>query len=264
MLAIIFDKNENKYYISEIYGIVNCGVDKYIVDKLQDGRKLLTSVQAIDFSTPFPHVDLVERISANTLPFPWIYIPSAKMKHFNALLQTGEDYHNFSGYKFIWDQQQQLAELIQKGTVLKESLVREQITTKLDGWNYIETQADIDALMNQFGGFHDSVIREIHYISGDYKLEDGSMQFAQACQKKIQMIFDSDWSDSIELVFEAPRVLQLVPPGENYLADLYDASIFIKDCMVYFYDSYMESIPDTYEGTFIKAMGMRWRLLQVE
>ncbi len=49
--------------------------------------------------------------------------------------------------------------------------------------------------------------------------------------------------------------MQLVPPGENYLGDLYDASFFIRDCMIYFYDSYLEEIPKTYDGTFVRAMG---------
>ncbi len=40
---------------------------------------------------------------------------------------------------------------------------------------------------------------------------------------------------------------------------LYDVSMFIKDCVVYFYDSDIEDITYDYERTFFKALGLRWR-----
>ena len=128
----------------------------------------------------------------------------------------------------------------------------------MKGWNYIENDQDIRQLMEAFSGFHDSVIREIHYISGDRRDGQG-VCLTPAGQKEIRFIFDSEWSKSIEAVFQAVRLLQLVPPGENYLGDLFDASVFIRDYEVYFYDGYLTDIPAAYEGTWLRAMGMRWR-----
>lgn len=259
MIARIFDPSKKEYYISEVYGIINCGINKYIVDKFENKRENLILVDYFDCSKQ-PLYDIwVERISANPVLFPWIYVPREEMKNFNKQIKSDNEYHYFSGYKLIWERPKQLMKLLMNGSILKKDLIQEEITSKLEGWNYIESKDDIDKLMKQFSGFHDSVIRELHYISGDYKLPDGSMHLTESCQKNLRMIFDSDWSESIEMIFEAPRILQLVPPCENYLADLYDVSIFIKNCMVYFYDSYMEYIPDVYEGTFIKAMAVRWR-----
>lgn len=259
MIARVFDACQNKYYISEVYGIVNCGGDLYIVDGFEDDREMLRLVPHTDFSTQPPYQMLIEGISENEPPFSWVYIERENMQEFNARSNGCEDMHYFRGYQFIWAQQECLAQLIREGSILKKDLVPQKITSKLDGWNYIETQEDITALMEFMVGFHDSVMRELHYISGDYTLPDGGICYTEACGKNLQVIFDSEWSGSIELVFEAPRVLHLRFPGENYLAEIYDASVFVKDCKVYFYDSYMNEIPDSYEGTFIQAMGMRWR-----
>lgn len=129
---------------------------------------------------------------------------------------------------------------------------RIEIDSRLDGWHYIESKEEIECFMEIFSGFHDSVIQEIHYISGDYVDEDG-MHLTIACDKSVQVLFDSDWSDRVEVIFDAVRILQIASPGENYLANLYDASLLIKDCEVYFYDSYQNVIPDTYQGTWARA-----------
>ena len=42
-------------------------------------------------------------------------------------------------------------------------------------WNNIKTKDDIYKLMNVFGNFHDSCIKEIHYVSGAYVNENLEM-----------------------------------------------------------------------------------------
>ena len=73
------------------------------------------------------------------------------------------------------------------------------------------------------------------------------------------MVFNSDWAKEIEIILLSPRVCHLVPGEENYMADLYDTSIFIRDFMIYFYTSALPEIPDNYEGTYFKSLGMMWR-----
>ena len=41
--------------------------------------------------------------------------------------------------------------------------------------------------------------------------------------------------------------------------DDYDASIFIRDYLVYFFTSEFKEIPDDFEGTYFKSLGMMWR-----
>ncbi|MCI8408004.1 MAG: hypothetical protein HFJ09_01865 [Lachnospiraceae bacterium] len=88
------------------------------------------------------------------------------------------------------------------------------------------------------------------------------MCLSESHDKKIQVFFDSQWSGSIEIVFEAVKVLHLVPPGDSYVGNLYDASIFIQDFMIYFYDTFFDKIPDSYDGTWVKVLGVRWRKCQ--
>lgn len=261
MRARIYNKSKRVYYISEIYGIVNCGVDKYLVDDVED-RNLVVLVEAVDFSTPYPHGIYVERIDNNPLePLKWVYVEKEEMKYINGAIASPGKYHYFRGYQFIWEQKEALTELIKKGTIDKAKLHLGNISTKLPDWNYIEKQEDIDNLMKQFAGFHDSVLKEFSYLTGDYVSQDGTMYLTE--DKQIKLVFNSDLAKELEMVLLAPRFVQLVPPCESYFANLYDASLFIKDCMVYFYDSYLQEISDSYKGTYMTSMGVMWRCVEL-
>ena len=260
MRARIYDNREKAYYISEVYGILNCGVDRYLVEKREDEQTLVL-VDCTDFSTEPPYPVYVEKIDANPLPFPWVDKEKEEMAHINAAIGVSGKYHYFRGYAFIWEKKEALTELIANGCIAKERLCAQKIVTKLSGWNYVEKQQDIDNLMEQFCGFHDSVLKEFTYITGDYVAEDQNMHLSEAVAKQIRIVFESQWARGIEMILLAPRFIQLVPPAENYLADLYDASVFMKDCMVYFYDSYMEVMPTVYQNSYFAAMGMRWRFV---
>ncbi|MDE7423340.1 MAG: hypothetical protein K2N51_06570 [Lachnospiraceae bacterium] len=264
MRARVYDQTNHTYYLSEVYGIMNWGGERYIVESNEKNEQRLCLVEAVDFSTKPPYRVNIERIDCNKISekLPWIYLGRDELSNINQTLENTyhhEALHYFSGYEYIWKQQDKLAELIVQGTIPYHELGNIKIDTKLPDWNYIENNQDIDRLMKEFLGFHDSVIKQINYITGDYVDKDGSMCLSESYDKKIQMVFDSQWSGSIEIVFEAVKVLHLVPPGENYLGDLFDASVFIKDLMIYFYDTGFDKIPESYDGTWVKALGMRWR-----
>lgn len=259
MRARIYNINEKKYYISEVYGILNCGINLYLVDKENDPGTIVL-VEYLNLSSKIPYDVNVEKIDINSVPeFKWVYKQKKEVECINNLLGEPGKIHYFAGYESVWKKKEALVELINKGYIDKKKLNVINISTKLKGWNYIESREDISYLMEEFSEFHDSVIKEFSYITGDCVSRNGVMQLSEAGNKRIKIVFESQCTKGIELVFLAPRYVQLVPPGENYSADLYDASIFIKDCMVYFYDSYMETMPNTYGGTYISAMGMMWK-----
>lgn len=264
MRARVYDQTNHTYYLSEVYGIMNWGGDRYIVESNEKNEHRLCLVEYLDFSTKPPYHVNIERIDCNKVSdkLPWIYLERDELSNINQTLENTyhhEALHYFSGYEYIWKQQDKLAELIVQRTIPYHELGNIKIDTKLPDWNYIENNQDIDRLMKEFMGFHDSVIKQINYITGDYVDKDGSMCLSESYDKKIQMVFDSQWSGSIEIVFDVVKVLHLVPPEENYLGDLFDASIFIKDLMIYFYDTAFHEIPESYDGTWVKALGMRWR-----
>lgn len=282
MRARIYNRKEKRYYISEIYGILfleegprqagrslKDGMCKsenavknhgtiYLADDINDPETVVL-VECMDF-TSTPYEIFVEKIDMNPVsPFQWFYLEKDEVESLNSAIGIPGKCHYFHGYDFIWKQKDVLADLLMKGCMAKERWGTGFISTKLSGWNYIECQEDIDRLMGEFAGFHDSVLKEFSYITGDYISPEGHMCLSESGSKQIKIIFESDWAKPIEMILLAPRLIQLVPPAENYLADLLDASMFIKNCMVYFYDSHMESIPAQYRGSYFSAMGMMWR-----
>lgn len=267
MRARVYDKSDNTFYVSEVYGIVNSGGDKYIVGRQKAGMWQFHLVDYLDFSSSqVPHPVQVECIDCNALngQAEWLCKTKEELEEFNQILEQQFSLPRilrYSGYRFIWEDRETLIQLLLNKTARDDAGIAAGIQTKLMGWNYIESKSDIDMLMEAFAGFHDSVIKEIHYVSGDYVDGEG-MHLTFSCDKKIQFLFDSDWSDSIKVIFEAVQLMQLVPPAENYLADLFDASVFVKNHEVYFYDSSLAEIPETYSGTWVKALGMRWRTLK--
>ena len=265
MRARIFDKASQTFYRSEIYGVVNFGGDRYIAGKCEGGKQIFYLIDYLDYTSEPPYRVNVECIDSNPLPegMQWEYRQKEELLDLNLILE--KKYHHppllsFRGCPFLLEQKEWLAELTARRKLPDYRADAVVPDTKLQGWNYIEDSCDINSLMDYFGGFHDSVIREIHYESGDY-MEGGTMYLSPSCAKKLRMVFDSSWANSIEIVFESVRLLRLVPPGENYLGDLFNASIFIDNLEVYFYDEYLKERPKSHDGTWVKALGMRWRVI---
>jgi hypothetical protein len=79
----------------------------------------------------------------------------------------------------------------------------------------------------------------------------------------VKIVFNSDWAEELEMILLAPRIIHLVPGEENYFSTLMDASIIIKEQIVYFYDSAIDTIDENYEGTYFKSIGLMWRIRQI-
>ncbi len=242
MRARVYNKLKNEYYISEVYGVINRRGDFYIVDDYCKPENVAL-IQYLDFETKPPYKVNVETIDYNPIPDgEWTYNPQ----------------NHDRGYREIFENEKVLNELLEKRSVPKTELGLSVHSTKLTGWNYIESESDIDYLMNEYSGFHDSVLKEMTYISGDC-VENGRMSLHPVGSKSVRLVFNSDWAKEIEIILLSPRVCHLVPGEENYLSDIYDASIFIRDYMVYFYTSEFKEIPDNFDGTYFKSLGMMWR-----
>ena len=104
------------------------------------------------------------------------------------------------------------------------------MTQKLNEWHEVFTQKDIDDCLDAYGGFHDSCIASINYISGTYVDGEKSMHFDEYIKFKLSMVFHSQWSDyALELHFAGLRRLHLVGVQDNYTNDIFDASIKFYD-----------------------------------
>ena len=94
----------------------------------------------------------------------------------------------------------------------------------MDGWHKIETQEDIDFLMNTYGYFHDSCIVSMNYHSGAFIDDDRTLYYGDAKDRKLSVVFQRQWSPKeIELEFSELRQMHLVGWQDNYTCDISDA-----------------------------------------
>lgn len=134
------------------------------------------------------------------------------------------------------------------------------VSSLLPGWNYVTTQDQADALLEQAAGFHDSVLAQLHYVSGSCLNSDGSLTVSDHI-RQVTMEFHSQWCPPLELVFEAVKALNLRPGGTQSVSALWEATIRVRNAAVFFCDGSCED-EDTYPGTKIWAYSLRWRFLK--
>lgn len=267
MRVRVYNKDNNSYFVSEVYAIINTGYfEKYLVLEEIGVNRYFRMFDYLDKSNGGPHFPVnINVISSNGLPEPWIDKTESDLKYFMDKLDAKDKYNSlyiFRGYAFIFEQKDLLITLFKGNKVSYEDMIgnKKQICTKLDCWNYVESKEDIQKIMKTFGGFHYSVLRTLSYVSGHGKDEKGS--FVLDNVRQVSMIFDSQWSNSIEIIFEGVLALNLRPAKDNYTSELFSATILLKDKTILFYDDDVSSEQEDYEGTWVNALGMRWRFLQ--
>ena len=129
----------------------------------------------------------------------------------------------------------------------------------------IKNEEDINLLMQEFKGFHDSCIKEIKYVSGCYVDDNRAMQPINTI-RKVEIIFQSQISKvrTLEIHFEKLKKMYLEPQGENYDGIIYEASI--KQFEGVFYWSEWENLKKEdiklKKGTWISAEKIKWRLAE--
>ncbi len=129
-------------------------------------------------------------------------------------------------------------------------------------WSIIDDDEKIKNFMADIGDFHDSVLKEVKYLSGAYVDEDLSMYpindkrllsvIIQCQQEKFAMI---------EMEFEDLSYLKLIPATPDFTCEILDASMFMADEKIYWCDSSGVTAENvySYDGTVICAKKIRWR-----
>lgn len=130
--------------------------------------------------------------------------------------------------------------------------------------NYIQinTESDIQKLNEKFNFFHDSCIKEINYISGEYVDEKGAM-YPFNSERKLSVMLQSQNAQirAIELVFEKIRSFYMAPKIPDYDGIIYE-SYFTKDHGLFYWSDSDEFISEPKlndHGTFIIAESVKWR-----
>ena len=119
-------------------------------------------------------------------------------------------------------------------------------------WNKISSKEDISTLMDRMYSFHDSCIKEMHYISGAYTTAD-----RRTLRVLIQSQIDS--SAAIELEFSGLISLSLRPTDEKYTCEILEASLEEKDGYFIWKDDIDLSEESDQCGTVICSESLSWR-----
>lgn len=135
-----------------------------------------------------------------------------------------------------------------------------------DIMEYIEIKydSDIEKLMEEFGWFHDSCIKELKYYSGGYVDEDGDM-YPFNSKRCVKIIFQSQNAHIrvIEMKFEKIQKLNLRPRYEEYDCIIYNASLKKINNLFYWseWENFKEEDLKKEDGTWISAQKVSWRPL---
>ena len=146
-------------------------------------------------------------------------------------------------------------------------------------WNEIKNEIDIENLMKEYSGFHDSCIVSINYRSGAFVDENGAMAKGELLDHSIEMILHSQCNKPIELRFTGVRKCNIVGFEDNYFCDIFgaylnfhsdllgrtrdDKLIVWADCYGLNPTEYTEETPISTNGnysTYVIAEKLFWRI----
>jgi hypothetical protein len=266
MKVRVFDKTQNIYFKSIVFARINTGwYEKQLVLVPSNDEGFIKFFDFLDKSDVKNHPVLINTIVSDS-PTEWICQRSGdvneQLNEYIGLLDNSILFFEFIGYPWILENKDVMIELLKgKSIPYKNSIFENKVKTfDIAGWNYIETQEDAESFMEQTSGFHDSVLKELSYISGAYVNSNRSMHPIDNI-RKINITIVSQICQQIEMVFEGVTALNLRPAGDNKTSDIFGASVFVKDESVFFCDDSIDQIDLSYEGTWIIAYGLRWRFI---
>ena len=146
-------------------------------------------------------------------------------------------------------------------------------------WNEIKNEVDIENLMKEYYGFHDSCIVSINYHSGAFVDDKGAMANGGLLEHSVEMILHSQWNKHIELRFTGVRKCNIVGFLDDYFCDIYgayldfhsdllggtrdDKLIVWADCDGFNPTEYTEETPISTNGnysTYVIAEKLFWRI----
>ncbi|MCM3707070.1 MULTISPECIES: hypothetical protein [Cytobacillus] len=102
-------------------------------------------------------------------------------------------------------------------------------------WVEIKGNDDIKDVLDRYGHFHDSCLKELMMWTESYVDHSRSMRVGDGLDTKIQMLFQRQFLNpsAIELLFEEVTHFQLKPRAENDDSIIYDAVLMLRENTFY-------------------------------
>ena len=98
----------------------------------------------------------------------------------------------------------------------------------MNKWTEVRTQMDIDTLLQDYRGFHDSCLVGLNYQSGAFVNEEQFMCFGNPEEKTLHMVFHSQWEKRpLEMCFTGVRCFHIAGWQEHYFNDIFDCCLKI-------------------------------------
>ena len=130
-------------------------------------------------------------------------------------------------------------------------------------WIEVNEQKQVDALLEQFGYFHDSCLREMYMWTGTYVNEKLSMTVPGELDTKVKLLFQRQAADpcAIEILFEQVTAIHITPSPDNCDSIIYDAIVLKVEDTFYWADSYDWHPVKNRDAcsSWISAKIMKWR-----
>ncbi|HDX9610175.1 TPA: hypothetical protein ROY01_001167 [Bacillus toyonensis] len=128
-------------------------------------------------------------------------------------------------------------------------------------WNTLKTKEDLEELLQLFGDFHDSCLKEVYMWTDSYVDENLSMRMASGTN--VRILFQRQYANpsAIELLFETVTQFHVTPPPENHDSIIFGASLLLQNNLFYWADDYgwKPNKPSPYEVNWISAKNIKWR-----
>lgn len=267
MRVRVFDQARKCYFKSEVYAIINSGYyERQLVLVPGQAGGYFKFFDYLDKSKPMLPV-LINMILPQR-PDSWIFKRANSVDEalipYQSRLPQNVRFFEFCGFQWLWENVDTLTRLLNGESIpVQDSSLNGKLYSDIlqTGWSFVETQKDADALMKEVHGFHDSVIKELRYISGAFVANDKSMMPVEDI-KSVRMEIQSQQCPSFEMEFQGVTALNLRPAADNFTGNMLDASIMIQDESIFFSNSFMEHIDLTYEGTWITSYSLKWRYIE--
>ncbi|MEA4848116.1 MAG: hypothetical protein VB106_12880 [Clostridiaceae bacterium] len=268
MKVRVHDRMTGIYFKSEVYARINTGwYEKQLVHVPSENGGYICFFDYLDKEEDKESLKVLINTILPDTPNEWVYQRAdsvdKKLPGYEKLLRKDVCFFEYIGFSGLYEKKSILAELLNGNAIPFKGSIFESmaVASEMSGWTYVETQEDVNNLLENAFSFHDSVLKTLNYKSGAYVNPDRSM-YPVADARQVTMCVDSQWCDTIEMVFEGVTALNLRPAGDNYTADISAASLIIKNASIFFCDDGIQEWDENYEGNWITAYGLRWHFVR--
>lgn len=126
-------------------------------------------------------------------------------------------------------------------------------------WTEIKNNSDIDNLMEMYGFFHDSCLRDIYITTREFVDEKLAMHFDNKLTATLLFQRQFGPNSVLELRFDNIEQFNFRPFTETENAVIYDASLIIAEGLFYWADFADWKIGDN-DSIWISGQKLFWRL----